>query len=193
MIISAYEVKVGVESVSKPERPATLFIGYQNRRGKGPALLLMIMEVSRYLRGIPRFVYHDLYLGEKALVEGRIWVLTLSSPTSVLVIEGHTPEGVGLRVVDFHIDSHREDDFTPLETIRRFIGVFGSRSLSSSEGRPSSQIGGYVITLYAFHLILSVQEFHYRRFHSSKICHFFFYQLWVDSVEVVVYRLLYNS
>ncbi|GJW05927.1 hypothetical protein Tco_1568350 [Tanacetum coccineum] len=34
-------------------------------------------------------------------------------------IEGHTAKGVGLRVVNSHIGTYREDDFTPLETIRR--------------------------------------------------------------------------
>ncbi|GKD65690.1 hypothetical protein Tco_1307798, partial [Tanacetum coccineum] len=51
-------------------------------------------------------------------------------------IEGHTQEDVGIRVADSHTSNHREDDFRPLETIRKFLGVFGSRSLSSSEGRP---------------------------------------------------------
>ncbi|GJS19241.1 hypothetical protein Tco_0447873 [Tanacetum coccineum] len=32
-----------------------------------------------------------------------------------------TTKGVGLRVADSHIGNHREDDFTPLETIRRFL------------------------------------------------------------------------
>nr|GEX81070.1 hypothetical protein [Tanacetum cinerariifolium] len=55
-------------------------------------------------------------------------------------IEGHTAKRVGLRVADSHTNNHHKDDFTPLETIQRFLRVFGSRSLSSSEGRPSSRI-----------------------------------------------------
>ncbi|GJY92241.1 hypothetical protein Tco_0508023 [Tanacetum coccineum] len=57
-------------------------------------------------------------------------------------IEGHTPEGVGLQVTDSFTGNHRRDDFTPLETLRRFLGVFVSRSRLSSEGRPSSRIEG---------------------------------------------------
>nr|GEW53409.1 hypothetical protein [Tanacetum cinerariifolium] len=55
-------------------------------------------------------------------------------------IEGYNAKGVGLRVAD-SIGNRREDDFTPLETIQRFLGVTGSRSLLSSKGRPSSRIG----------------------------------------------------
>ncbi|GKE22496.1 hypothetical protein Tco_1434008, partial [Tanacetum coccineum] len=32
-----------------------------------------------------------------------------------------TAKGMGFRVADSHIGNHREDDFTPLETIRRFL------------------------------------------------------------------------
>nr|GEU81265.1 hypothetical protein [Tanacetum cinerariifolium] len=60
-------------------------------------------------------------------------------------IERHATKGVGLRVADSDSGSQHEDDFTPLETIRRFLGVIGSISLSSSEGRPLIQIGGYAI------------------------------------------------
>ncbi|GJR06567.1 ALP1-like protein isoform X1 [Tanacetum coccineum] len=55
-------------------------------------------------------------------------------------IEGHIAKGVGLRVADSHTGSYREDDFMPLETIRRFLSVIGSRSLSDSKGRLSSRI-----------------------------------------------------
>nr|GEU30008.1 hypothetical protein [Tanacetum cinerariifolium] len=57
-------------------------------------------------------------------------------------IKGGTVKGVGLRVVNLHTSNHRKDNSTLLETIRRFLGIIGSRSLSSSEGRPSSQIKG---------------------------------------------------
>ncbi|GJX57539.1 hypothetical protein Tco_0287436 [Tanacetum coccineum] len=72
---------------------------------------------------------------------------TPSSPhhhaTSALVSSKGTPtKGVGLRVANSYTGNHQEDDFTPLETIRRFLGVVGSRSLLSLEGRPSSQIEG---------------------------------------------------
>ncbi|GJT29433.1 hypothetical protein Tco_0909708 [Tanacetum coccineum] len=57
-------------------------------------------------------------------------------------IEALTAKGMGLRVADSHTGNHREDGFTPLETIRRFLGLIGSRSLSSSNRRPSNQRGG---------------------------------------------------
>ncbi|GJZ16696.1 hypothetical protein Tco_0552819 [Tanacetum coccineum] len=60
-------------------------------------------------------------------------------------IEGGTTRGVGLRVENFHTGNHRKDNFMPLETIQRFLGVTRSRSLSSSKGRPSSRIKGCVI------------------------------------------------
>ncbi|GJV77408.1 hypothetical protein Tco_1508992 [Tanacetum coccineum] len=46
---------------------------------------------------------------------------------------------MGLPMADSHIGNHCKDDYTPLETIRRFIGIFGSRSLLSSKRRPSSR------------------------------------------------------
>ncbi|GJY35367.1 hypothetical protein Tco_0420745 [Tanacetum coccineum] len=49
-----------------------------------------------------------------------------------------------------HTGNHREDDFTSLETIRRFIGITRSKSLSSSKGRPLGQRGGMVkLTTFA--------------------------------------------
>ncbi|GJX99454.1 hypothetical protein Tco_0356473 [Tanacetum coccineum] len=39
--------------------------------------------------------------------------------------EGHTPKGVGLRVADFHIGNHREDDFMTSETFEGFPSAFG--------------------------------------------------------------------
>ncbi|GJT57081.1 hypothetical protein Tco_0992135 [Tanacetum coccineum] len=54
-------------------------------------------------------------------------------------------EGCRFRVASSHTSNHRKDDFTPLETIRMFLGIIGSKSLSSSKGRPSSRRGGYVI------------------------------------------------
>ncbi|GJV52926.1 hypothetical protein Tco_1448667 [Tanacetum coccineum] len=63
----------------------------ENRMEQGSAHKLVIVRVSRYLRGIPGF------------------------------IEGDTTEDVGLRVANSHTSNHRGDDFTPLETIRRFL------------------------------------------------------------------------
>nr|GEX82463.1 hypothetical protein [Tanacetum cinerariifolium] len=57
-----------------------------------------------------------------------------------------TTKGVGLRVATSHTGNHREDDFTLLETIRRFLGIIGSKSLSSLKRRPSSQRGSAAAT-----------------------------------------------
>nr|GEZ84970.1 ribonuclease H-like domain-containing protein [Tanacetum cinerariifolium] len=57
-------------------------------------------------------------------------------------IEGGTAIGFGLRVENSHTSNHHEDDFTPLDTIRRFLGVIGSRTLSSSKGTPLIRIEG---------------------------------------------------
>nr|GEX99498.1 retrovirus-related Pol polyprotein LINE-1 [Tanacetum cinerariifolium] len=57
-------------------------------------------------------------------------------------VEDLTAKGLVLRVVDSHTGNHCEDDFTPLETIRRFLSIIGSRSILSSKGRPSSWRGG---------------------------------------------------
>ncbi|GJY86360.1 hypothetical protein Tco_0500386 [Tanacetum coccineum] len=43
-------------------------------------------------------------------------------------------ENVGLHVADSHTGTHPEDDFTPLETIRRLCSVFGRRSHLGFEG-----------------------------------------------------------
>ncbi|GJV24047.1 hypothetical protein Tco_1376742 [Tanacetum coccineum] len=56
-----------------------------------------------------------------------------------------TAKGVGLRMASSHTGNHREDDFTPLETIRRFLDIIGSKSLSSLKGRPSSRRGGVLL------------------------------------------------
>ncbi|GKA40355.1 hypothetical protein Tco_0732948, partial [Tanacetum coccineum] len=58
-------------------------------------------------------VYHDLYFGGKALAER---------------------ENVGLRVADSHTGNHSEDDFTPLETIRRSYSVIREKITFELEG-----------------------------------------------------------
>ncbi|GJY32323.1 fanconi anemia group J protein, partial [Tanacetum coccineum] len=52
-----------------------------------------------------------------------------------------TAKGVGLRVADSHTGNHPEDDFTPLETIRRLYIVFGRRSHLGFEGETSEPKG----------------------------------------------------
>ncbi|GJU91563.1 hypothetical protein Tco_1303986 [Tanacetum coccineum] len=74
----------------------------RNRLEQGIAHKPVIVEVFHDLRGDYRVVYHDLCLG------------------------GPTAKGVGLHVASSHTVNHREDDFIPLETIRRFLGFFNS-------------------------------------------------------------------
>ncbi|GKE12865.1 hypothetical protein Tco_1416416 [Tanacetum coccineum] len=76
----------------------------ENRSGQESAHYPVIVGVSRDLRGLQGF------------------------------IEGHTAKGVRLQVPNSHTGNHREDDFTPLETIRRFLGVIGSRSFPAWRG-----------------------------------------------------------
>ncbi|GKB01125.1 hypothetical protein Tco_0829169 [Tanacetum coccineum] len=75
-----------------------LLVGHRNRLEQGIAHKPVIVEVFYDLRDDYRVVYHDLYLG------------------------GPAEKGVGLRVASSHTGNHCEDDFTPLETIRRFLG-----------------------------------------------------------------------
>ncbi|GKC63353.1 hypothetical protein Tco_1095951, partial [Tanacetum coccineum] len=88
------------------------------------------------VRVIPGIVYHDLYLGEKALIERENVGFDLTkSNLCPSFVEDLTAKGVGLRVADSHTGNHREDGFTPLETIRRFLCIFGSKSLFELEGK----------------------------------------------------------
>nr|GEU54980.1 hypothetical protein [Tanacetum cinerariifolium] len=106
--------------------------------------------LREYVRVVARtddrgLVYHDLYLGEKDLVEKKIVGFDLKrSYLYPIFIEGHTAKGVGLRVADSHIGNHHEDDFMPVETIQRFIGIIRSRSFSISKGRPLSWRGNFM-------------------------------------------------
>ncbi|GJZ55427.1 hypothetical protein Tco_0610620, partial [Tanacetum coccineum] len=50
-------------------------------------------------------------------------------------------KGVGLRVADSHIGNHPEDDFMPLETIRRLCSIFGRRSHLGFKGETSDPKG----------------------------------------------------
>ncbi|GJT21618.1 hypothetical protein Tco_0891555 [Tanacetum coccineum] len=52
-----------------------------------------------------------------------------------------TAKGVGLRLADSHTGNHPEDDFTPLETIRRLCSVFGRRSYLGFKGETSKPKG----------------------------------------------------
>ncbi|GJV60258.1 hypothetical protein Tco_1466358 [Tanacetum coccineum] len=67
-------------------------------------------------------MYHDLYLGRKALVEKENMSLDLTkSDLCPSFVEDLTEKGMGLRVANSYTGNHLKDDFTPLETIRRFL------------------------------------------------------------------------
>ncbi|GKB38003.1 hypothetical protein Tco_0882945 [Tanacetum coccineum] len=109
----------------------------------------MVESVNKPER-ITGLVYHDLYLGEKALAEmENVGFDFIKSGLCPSFVEDHTAKGVGLRMADSHTGNHRKDDFTPLETIRSFLSIIGSRSLSSSKRRPLSQRGGYELKVLA--------------------------------------------
>ncbi|GKB00337.1 hypothetical protein Tco_0828330 [Tanacetum coccineum] len=115
---------------------------------------------SKSLKGIIGLVYHDLYLGGKALVERENVGFDLTkSDLCPSFIEDHTVKGVGLRVADSHTRNHREDNFTPLETIQRVLGIVGSRSISRSNGRPSSRRGGKWRILGLNRWVIPLNEF----------------------------------
>ncbi|GJT86094.1 hypothetical protein Tco_1067811 [Tanacetum coccineum] len=65
-------------------------------------------------------MYHDLCLGGKALAEREFVGFDLTkSDLCPSFVKDLTTKGVGLRVADSHTGNHREDGFTPLETIQR--------------------------------------------------------------------------
>ncbi|GKC97250.1 hypothetical protein Tco_1167525, partial [Tanacetum coccineum] len=69
-----------------------------------------------------RTVYHDLYLGGKALIEMENVGFNLTkSDFCPSFVEDLSANGVGLRVAESHTGNQRGDGFTPLETIRRFL------------------------------------------------------------------------
>ncbi|GJV11588.1 hypothetical protein Tco_1353129 [Tanacetum coccineum] len=113
---------------------------------------------------ITGLVYHDLYLNKKALVERENVGFDLTkSYLCPSFVEGHIAKGVELRVADSHTVNHHKDDFMPLETIRRFLGIIGSRSLLSSKGRPSRWRGGLPLSKF-FCDVLQYYHVHLSRF-----------------------------
>nr|GEU29907.1 hypothetical protein [Tanacetum cinerariifolium] len=87
-------------------------------------------------------MYHDLYLGGKVLVERESINLDVTkSDLCPSFVKYLAEKGMDLHMADSHIGNHHKDDFTPLKTIKRFLSIFGSGSLSSSKGNPSSQRG----------------------------------------------------
>ncbi|GJS95098.1 hypothetical protein Tco_0802066 [Tanacetum coccineum] len=72
-------------------------VGDENRLEHGTAHKPMIIGASHDFRRIPRLVYHDLYLGKEALVEGENVGFDLTkSYLCPSFIKGHTMESVGL-------------------------------------------------------------------------------------------------
>ncbi|GJR29336.1 hypothetical protein Tco_1105568 [Tanacetum coccineum] len=89
---------------------------------------------------IPGTVYHDLYLGGKALIERENVGFDLTkSDFCPSFVEDLSANSVGLRVADSHTGNHREDGFTPLETIRRFLGL--KRPKASTFRRETGDLG----------------------------------------------------
>nr|GEX57742.1 putative ribonuclease H-like domain-containing protein [Tanacetum cinerariifolium] len=69
-------------------------------------------------------VYYDLCHGGKALAQRENVGFDLTkSVVCPSFIEDLTAKGVSLRMTDSHTGNHREDDFTTLETIQRFLGL----------------------------------------------------------------------
>ncbi|GJU01729.1 hypothetical protein Tco_1112067 [Tanacetum coccineum] len=90
-----------------------------------------------------RTVYHDLYLGGKALVERENVGFDLTKfDLYRSFVEDLTAKGVGLRVADSHTGNHCEDGFTPLETIRRFLAYGCEPSVDLFRGFFNSFPGG---------------------------------------------------
>ncbi|GKA00954.1 hypothetical protein Tco_0673619, partial [Tanacetum coccineum] len=80
-----------------------------------------------------RTVYHDLYLGGKALAEKENVGFDLARPLPQFC-RRPLAKGVGLRVSDSHTGNHPKDDFMPLETIRRSYSVIKDRIPFELEG-----------------------------------------------------------
>ncbi|GKB31168.1 hypothetical protein Tco_0870569 [Tanacetum coccineum] len=135
-------------SVEKPDGGvSSLPLVKLEKLKQGSAHKLVIVGVSRDLREIPGFsVPRSLPWRESLGREENVGFDLVRCYLCPSFSEGSTTRVVGLRVANSYTGNHREDDFTPLETIRRFLGAIKSRSLSSLEGRPSSRIGGYVIS-----------------------------------------------
>nr|GEV32512.1 hypothetical protein [Tanacetum cinerariifolium] len=92
-------------------------------------MLAQILEQD-VQREMTRLVYHDLYLSINALVERENVGFDLNnSDLCPFFIEDHTAKGGGLRVTNSHTGNHHEDDFTTLETIRRFLAYGGEPSV----------------------------------------------------------------
>nr|GEW90346.1 hypothetical protein [Tanacetum cinerariifolium] len=102
----------------------------------------LVLGPGKGVKGcIPRSLSWRVSLGKGGERGFRLdQVLTFS-----LVLSKTHREGCRLRVASSHTGNHRKDDFTPLETIRRFLGIIRSESLSSLKGRPLSRRGRYVI------------------------------------------------
>ncbi|GJX23488.1 hypothetical protein Tco_0227933 [Tanacetum coccineum] len=77
-----------------------------------------------------------------------------------------TAKGVDLRVADSHTGNHPEDDFTPLETIRRLCSVSGRRShlgfeweTSKPKGRSLETASPVLHDAVTTHLVMASQHF----------------------------------
>ncbi|GJU96375.1 hypothetical protein Tco_1321131 [Tanacetum coccineum] len=108
------------------------YLRYRNEMGQGLAHRPVIVGVSRDLRGDSKgCVPRSLFWWEDLDRDGEHGFEYL---TFALVSAKASAKGVGLRVADSHTSKHPEDDFMPLETIRRLLVVIGRRSHSGFEG-----------------------------------------------------------
>ncbi|GJW82180.1 hypothetical protein Tco_0146155 [Tanacetum coccineum] len=91
--------------------------------------------VSRFKGVILGIVYHDLYLGGKALVERENMGFDLTkSNLFPSFIEDLTTKGMSLCVADSNTGNHHEDGFTPLETIRMLLSIIWEKIPFELEG-----------------------------------------------------------
>ncbi|GJT39937.1 zinc knuckle CX2CX4HX4C containing protein [Tanacetum coccineum] len=87
----------------------------ENRLEQGYPYLSVIVGASRDLKGLQSF------------------------------IEGYNAKGVGLRVVDSHTGNHREDDFTPLETIRSAKNILHTQTCTLTKDELTKFLTDYGI------------------------------------------------
>ncbi|GJR89790.1 hypothetical protein Tco_0213801 [Tanacetum coccineum] len=80
-------------------------------------------------------MYHDLYLGGKALVERKNVGFDLTkSDLCPSFIKDLSAKSVGHHVADSHTGNHHKDGFTPLESIRRILSIIWERIPFELEG-----------------------------------------------------------
>ncbi|GJZ86726.1 hypothetical protein Tco_0658336 [Tanacetum coccineum] len=81
--------------------------------------------------------------------------VSLQITSGVRIIRRRPPaKVVGLRVADSHTGNHREDDFTPLKTIRRFSSIIWEKipfELKGEASKPEKRPSKVIVKLMAYH------------------------------------------